>query len=61
MSELEELRRWKAEALVVAAMWDKVADLAEEIEPAPLGWFRSDHALKVMRRLRACAERRCTR
>lgn len=49
ISELEQLRRWKAEAMAVLEMWDAVGDAVLQIRPAPLGALIPRHALEVLR------------
>lgn len=41
--ELEQLRRWKVEALEVLDQWYQVADVVERVSPCPLGHSRVNH------------------
>lgn len=46
--ELEDLRRWKAEALEVLDQWYRVADAVESVSPCPLGHSRVEHARRFV-------------
>jgi hypothetical protein len=51
-STIQNLLRWKVEAILVLRKWEEVASAIEAIDPCPLGRSRGEHALRYIERTR---------
>lgn len=48
LDELDDLRRWRSEALDLLNQWFGVADVVESAYPCPLGHSRVENALRFV-------------